>query len=328
MNVIQRIINKIIPEKEGYLYRDTLQGLYPDMHEDRMNFADVLFSNICDLLTDLTNDVTLVNKGNSKDTVVFAEFKAFFDRSGKIILNRLFKDGFVVIAYSNTFKALNANEYTIANDGQILARDKNKNKEIYVMKSDTFLNHSVSDKAILFPFLKFIDNAFNASNTASARLGAFIVMTPETAANAPVATILRKEDKEDLEKDMSLEYGGLSKQKQVMILPRPMNTAIISLAAIDQRTSDKVKMATLVIADRIKVPANQIAFIDAMSSKSFANGSETREGDFSKYQSFERLLNGTFIRFAEAIGLQVDYAIYNKPERESEIQTTLPNESN
>ena len=50
-----------------------------------------------------------------------------------------------------------------------------------------------------------------------------------------------------------------------------------------------------------------------MGSKSFANGSEMIAGDFSKYQSFERLLNRTFVRFADDLGLQVDYQIYNKP---------------
>ena len=74
-------------------------------------------------------------------------------------------------------------------------------------------------------------------------------------------------------------------------------------------------MAVLAICDRMKVPANQVAIIDANSSKSLSNGSELREGDFNKYQSFERLLNRTFVQMAQAYGMTVDYTIYNKPIR-------------
>ena len=72
------------------------------------------------------------------------------------------------------------------------------------------------------------------------------------------------------------------------------------------------------IADRVKVPANQIGLIDAMSSKSLANGTELREGDYNKYQSFERLLNETFIEMASFYGVDFDYAIYNKPIRQTQ----------
>jgi hypothetical protein len=46
-----------------------------------------------------------------------------------------------------------------------------------------------------------------------------------------------------------------------------------------------------------------------------SNGGELKEGDFAKYQTFERLLNKTFIALANAMLLKVDYQIYNKPQR-------------
>jgi hypothetical protein len=95
-----------------------------------------------------------------------------------------------------------------------------------------------------------------------------------------------------------------------------MNVQTLSLASMDLKVSEKVKIAILAIAGKIKVPANQVPLIDAMSSKSLSNGGELREGDFNKYQTFERLLNKTFIRFAEELRLQVDYTIYNKPLRQ------------
>jgi hypothetical protein len=127
-----------------------------------------------------------------------------------------------------------------------------------------------------------------------------------------------------MEEEISKEYGLLNRQRQVMLLPRSMRFDTINLTSIDTRLNERVRVAVLAICDRVKVPANQVAIIDANSSKSLSNGSELREGDFSKYQSFERLLNRTFVKMASDIGLNVDYTIYNKPERNTKQQTTEP----
>ena len=99
-----------------------------------------------------------------------------------------------------------------------------------------------------------------------------------------------------------------------MVLPRPMKSQVISLAAIDMRLMDKVKSAVLAIADRLKVPANQIALIDGGQAKSFANGSEYREGDLAKYRAFRRLLNSTLYDMAVELGMKVNYTIENEPK--------------
>ena len=55
--------------------------------------------------------------------------------------------------------------------------------------------------------------------------------------------------------------------------------------------------------------------LQALRSQTLANGTELREGDYNKYQSFERLLNHTFVRLAEEMGMDLTYTIYNKPQR-------------
>jgi hypothetical protein len=92
-----------------------------------------------------------------------------------------------------------------------------------------------------------------------------------------------------------------------------MKFQTISLTNIDNRLTERVRMAVELIADRVKVPASQIAVIDATAGKSLSNGGEVHEGDRLKYKSFERLLNKTFVNMAETIGLAVTYSIYNKP---------------
>ena len=72
-------------------------------------------------------------------------------------------------------------------------------------------------------------------------------------------------------------------------------------------------MCVEVIADALHISCNQLAIIDAQSSKALANGGEIREGDILKYKTFERLLDRTFVKWAEDMSLKVDYTIYNKP---------------
>lgn len=282
-----------------------------------MPFGHFIFVSISELLTDLANDVTFVKiKG---DDVDFLSFKAFYDYSGQYVLSRLFLDGYVVIGKSlDGLHILDTTEYFTTGNGRNIyayANDKQKYSEVYVMKSQTFRTFGVSDLCLCKPFVKYIDNALNSSNTILERLGAFIVASPKSATNLPTPITLTKEQKQSLEKEMQDEYGSLSRQKSIMVMPREMNFDTISLATLDIKTNDRIRTAVLAICDKLKVPANQVALIDANSSKSLSNGSELREGDFNKYQSFERLLNATFVRMSEDMRLKVDYNIYNKPNR-------------
>lgn len=284
-------------------------------------FARVIFRNIVELLTDITNDVTLTN-ANGKRNVLFSEFKGFFDNWAKVVLNRLYFQGFAVIGHKlgRGFWLMNENEYfTISDVNKSIVKPIDPSISVYVMRSNIFIEEGISDKTFLAPFLDFLDNVLNASATISKRLGTLVVASPRNLTSAATEVILDESEKKQLEKSISEEYGALSKQKQIMMLPREMSFTTINLAGLDQKTSEKARLAILAIADRVKVPANQIAIIDANASKSLANGSEYKEGDFNKYQSYERLLNQTFIQMAKEIGLKVDYTIYNKPVRTSII---------
>lgn len=307
------------PKQSEVLYDNSLAlfgGLYA---EKRMPFANLIFYNICDLLTDICNDVTLTLTAG--DRFMFAGLKVFFDTWSKVVLNRLFEVGVVVIGERDGyFWIMQPQEYLLQSESDYtLVRPVDSDNRVYVMKSQTYLLKQQSDKQLLHPFMEYLDNVLNGSNTVSARLGSMVIMSPQNPPSAPTTTTLTKDQKTELEKELSENYGSLRSQKQMMLLARPMSTQVINLAGLDQKTAEKAKLAILAICDRIKVPSNQVAIIDANSSKSLANGTELREGDFNKYQSFERLLNCTFIQMAQDLGLQVDYTIYNKPQR----QTTL-----
>lgn len=292
---------------------------------ERMNFANVIFYNICDLLTDISAAVEFRYKGG--DLQLFAGFKTFFDSWGKYVLNALFKNGFVVIGRrkgDTWFWVLDPSEYTLntTNGGLLKVYPNRDDVEIYVMSSQTMKLEGKSDRDILQPFLRYLDNVLNGSNTVSERMGTLVVMSPQQASGVPVSTILTEKDKERIEKEIGgndSKYGYLRNQKSMLLLPNAMNIQTINLAGMDNRMQEKVRTAILAICDRIKVPANQVAIIDANSSKTLSNGTELREGDLSKYRNFRRLLNVTFYQMAIDLGLDVDYTIENEPKEKVTI---------
>lgn len=283
-------------------------------------YGDTIFRNIVELLTDLTNDVEWVNTRRTGN-LRFAEFKVFFERDGQLALWRVYKNGYAVIGVkdgdSPRFRLFEDNEWSKKSSMNNTERYVSKidGWKCYVMQSETFREEGKSDYDLCRPFITFLDNVFNASNTSTERLGTFIVASPETPNGYPTPVVLNKEQKKDLETEIEKDYGALRKQRQIMLLPRGMNFQVIGMDGIDRKLTEKIRTCVLAICDRVKVPANQVAIIDANSGKTLANGTELREGDYNKYQSFERLLNHTFVRMTSEMGMDLTYTIYNKPIR-------------
>lgn len=319
-----RIIDRIVMR-----FRNKANFLRPaftwDGWEDLtcLPFGELVFQNVVELLTDLDNDVTFT-LADGRGMMTFAEFKSFFENYGEMAMWRVYRHGFAVVGVrghdENGVKAvtsirlLDADEWvTVQDHGDTFVKAKDQTTEAYVMKSTTYRTKGVSDWQLCKPAIEFLDNTLNASNTAVKKLGAFVVASPETPSGAPTAVKLDDDDKKDMEKEISKEYGLLNKQRQIMLLPRGMKFETVSLTNLDQRLTERVRMAVELIADRIKVPASQIAVIDATAGKSLSNGGEVHEGDSLKYKTFERMLNKTFVAFATWLGIKVDYKIYNKP---------------
>lgn len=287
----------------------------------RYKFSTIIWYNICDLLTDLIEDVQLTDKSGSAPLSPagekFAMFRAFMYAWGKTVLQQLFDDGFVVVGYDTLtvrFWIMDASEYERESDDKLtIVRPKVENVQVCVLKSATFVVYQRSDRELCNGFLSFLDDVLNGSATVSKRLGAVVVASPKNLNSAPTATILTDDQKKKLEEDMRKDYGALSNQSNIMLLPREMSWQIINLAGLDLKMQEKAKTAILAIVDRIKVPANQVAIIDAQSSKQLANGSEMREGDKLKYKSFRRLFERTFADMARYYGLQIEYKIDGEP---------------
>lgn len=291
----------------------------------RYKFSSLIWYNICDILTDLIEDVKLIDKSNaaplSSEGMKFLTFRAFMYAWGKTVLQQLFDDGFVVIGYdqiSERFWIMQPNEYVkVTTDGVTIPKPKDENVRVCVLKSSTYIIYQKSDKELCSGFLTFLDDVLNGSATVSKRLGAVVVASPKNLNSAPTATVLTDEQKKKIEKEMRDDYGALGSQSNIMLLPREMSWQTINLAGLDLKMQEKTKTAILAIVDRIKVPANQVAIIDAQSSKSLANGGEIREGDKLKYKSFRRLFERTFADMARYYGLQIDYKINGEPIGES-----------
>lgn len=307
-------------------------GYIPSLEISTHKFGEMIYLDIVEILTSLYTEVIWESNSN---TPKYKAWKKWVDRNGQRVLTQLLFgcNGFCVVGYDRVedmdgaeswrFYELPADDYTkktTRNETRIEC--KNKDQRYYVLKSPAMEAVGRSDRDLCDGCIRMIDAVLNGATTTAERLGAYVVMSPK---NDEFGGTMLKEDKEELEKELAKEYGMLSKQKQIMTLPRPMDAAVVSLAAVDTKMNDKLRAAVLAIADRIKVPANQIALIDANASKSLSNGTELREGDMAKYRSFRRLLNCTFYDMAEELGMQVDYTIENEP-RSVQGQTIESNE--
>ena len=320
MNILDAIFPRLRQRRNGSFLRPSYfwtgwEGL------TCLPFGELVFQNIVEMLTDLDNDVTF-QLLSDRGTMTFSEFVRFFNDEGEAALWRVYRHGFAVIGYKwddkmeyvTAMRMLDPDECTEAQyQGDTFIRAIDPTWKVYVMKSPTYRVKAVSDWDLCRPAIEFLDNTLNASNTSVKKLGAFVVASPETAGAAPTPSVLNEKDKKDMEKEIAKEYGLLNRQRQIMLLPRGMKFQTVSLTNIDQKLTERVRMAVELIADRIKVPASQIAVIDATAGKSLSNGGEVHEGDRLKYNTYERLLNKTFILFAQALGIRVTYTIYNKP---------------
>lgn len=287
-----------------------------DINIGSLDFAEVVFENICEILADLTSDTTLeLVSGNPK---TFKAFNKFFERDGKRAMIDIFKNGYIVIGYYNgNFDLLYEDEYRKEINGRRLIfkhRDPNWQGEIVVFEGEHYRIYGKSHYEKIKPFLEMLNNILNASNTVTKKLGVAVFATPRTASGMNTVQKLLPKEIQELEKLTEKNYGALDTQKIIHFLSDDLRIEAINLAGQNLGLEEKLKIATLAIADKIKVPANQISLIDANVSKAFANGSELVQGDFQKYQSFERLLTSTFIELAKMLQIEITYKIYNKPK--------------
>lgn len=314
MSILTNIRN-YFNRKENHTLRVHGLTYVPDWQITKHKFGRVMFLNIAQLLSDIYAELTWVPR------IETAKTKAWIDwatRNGqRIMLQLMYDAGYKVVGYNQTidgdwiFYELPKDSYTVDRiDDCDIVRCNNPEQQFYVLKSPTFEQLGESDYALCKGYVKLLDATLNGATTTAERLGAYVVMTPESG---DFGGILTKSDKDQIEKELDEQYGMLSRQKQVMLIQQPMKSQVISLAGVDLKMNDKARIAILAIADRLKVPANQIAIIDSNSSKSLSNGSELREGDMAKYRSFRRFIDATFYDMATELGLMVDYTLENEP---------------
>ena len=287
-----------------------------DIDIGSLDFATIVFENICDLLVDLVSDTTLILKSGNPTT--FKAFSDFFYRDGKRTLVDIFANGYAVIGYSDgKFEILDTGDYYKKIDGkkiEFVHRNPYWQGEIIVFEGEHHRIYQMSHLEKLKPFMQLLNNVLNASNTVTKKLGVSIFATPRTMSGMNTVAKLHSHEIEKLEKDIEKGYGAIDTQKIIHFLSDDLRFEIINLAGQNLGLNEKMRVAVLAIADKIKIPANQIGLIDANTSKAFANGSEIKEGDFQKYQAFERLLQSTFVELAKMLHIEITYEIYNKPK--------------
>lgn len=327
MGVIRNMIDRVFPSRFRVLLNNLQGGFFGDGWFVKRDFASLIWYNICDIIADILEDVQLTPGNMSSDGMeLYAQFKAFVYMWGRAVLQKLWDDGYCVIGWSTergAFWIMTKNEYTQNTMGDVTTVSAYAaGVQVYVMRSPAYITFGISDRAMCKSWLDFLDDICNSSATVNKRLGALVVASPKNLTNAPTATVLTKEAKQAMEKEISEDYGSLAKQRNLLLLPREMSWQTINLAGLDLKTLEKAKMCILAICDRLKAPANQVAIVDANSAKTLANGGEMREGDRLKYGSFRRMFERTFADMGRNLGIVFTYSITGEPSDEQTNEAT------
>lgn len=316
---IANIISKILPRRSSVLVDQYGQGVFGTWYAESKAYSRLIWHNLCSLLLDLVDDVKVeldASQASDKDAVyTFSAFKAFFYAWGRIVLQRIKDEGYVVIGWDGIrFWLMTPTEYSMPSaQDMTIVKPINEGVQAYVMKDSIFQLRGFSSLSLARPWLDFIDDICNGSATVSKRLGAVVIGSPKTYSGAPMPTILTDEQKATIEKDIEEHYGALRNQHQFMLLPKEMAFQVVNLAGLDLKFESKLRQCVLAVADSIPVPSNQVSLIDANSSKALSNGGELREGDKAKYKSFRRLFEHTFVQMSLDLGLRINYAIDGEP---------------
>lgn len=320
MASLTEYIKAIINRNKNHTLRWFGTGYGLPLEISHHKFGETIFLNIAQLLTDIYAELVWTT---DSDTPKWRAWVDWANRNGqRILLNLMRTRGFCVVGYNSevsddgsvswTFYELPESAYTIQRKGyvdEVVCFDKTQ--LFYVLKSPTFEQTGEGDHELCKPYIAMLDAVLNGATTTAERLGAYVLMTPK---DDNFNGELSEDEKKRLEEDTQKGYGMLRNQKQIMILPRPMDARVVTLATADTHMNDKARVAILAIADRLKVPANQIAIIDGGQAKAFANGTEYREGDLAKYRSFRRLVDATFWDMAHELGLRPNYTLENEPK--------------
>lgn len=313
MTFIEKIKDLFTKQQKRGVLRYGGNMYMPDCGITQYRFGETLFLNGVQLLSDLYSELYWETSRTEKATA----WRRWVSDTGQRNILRLFRDGYIVVGYKEDasigwgFYDMPSSEYTVTKEGgDLIVRCQKETQYFYVLLSPTYSQTGYSDYYWCKPFIKLADAALNSACTTSERLGAYIVLSPETN---DFGGTLTDAEKDAVEVELEKEYGALSKQKQVMLLSRTMRSQVVNLAGVDLRMQEKVKSAILGMADRLKIPANQIAFIDSTSSKTLANGGELREGDMAKYRTFRRLMDATYYKMAHDLGIFADYRLENEP---------------
>jgi len=319
-NKIQNFFSRWLPKRTNFVPINAA-GLFllGDTGIGMMDFGSLIFNNITDLVTDLVNDTILFFEGGDRD--LFREFDTFVKLYGDSVLSMIYEYGYVVVGqneFSNRFFLMQPLEFRFVDKPRGLkVVPEIPNTICHVLFSQKYFEKQASHKQLLNPILRYLNNILNGSNTIAERLGNLIVISPKQPATMAMPVVMDEGTRTDIEDRLGKGYGSMPSQRQALILNKPVDISPIGLSASDRESLNKARFCIEIIIDAIKVPASQVAVLQAAGGKSsLSNGGEIREGDSLRFATYERMFNQIFMNWAEIMGLRINYEISNKPKLE------------
>lgn len=253
-------------------------------------YADVI---VASMLDQLCNSLRGTNWSPlSQGSRDFVCFKDFFDTQADAVINALFQDGVAPVVRDE--------------DGFFRLADVDK--PFYLFKSTDFIRYGKSSRALLMPFLNYLDDILNAANTSVRRLGvmAFLMPKTDTYGNG-----LTDEEIDREERRLQADYGVLDSQKIVKMTTQDYTLGVLNIGGAQLQLDARLQAVVKVICGKLGVPYELVPA--AIIGNPNQTGVYQKEAVKRLYQLAAAYAE-MFVTFAKSFGLSVDYDFPNAPK--------------
>lgn len=312
---VKNFISKFLKNNHRHHNIDTpiMSGSFYNCYSDIYGYH--IFKFLVRKITNIFSDVVINYVGGNHS--VYLKFKSFLEIYGRLCMDRIYKNGFVVIGINKI-----TGDITVLNDcdyqyviswNSLNPKSLNECIDAYLLYDGLFFDERISHYQECLPFLKYIDICLNSGKSILEVNGNFIAVSPKAKNEFnQMDEPLSEEDREEAERRLS-NYGNQRKQKGLAFFDIPVDIRVIDKTSSSSNMMPVLNKMVEVICDCLDLPANQVAMLDGTYNSTFSNGTEIREGDSLRYATFERMFNEIFLSMAFKLGISINYKISNKP---------------
>lgn len=247
-------------------------------------YADVIVASILDIISNALKGTNWsTTSSSSRDFVCFVDF---FERDYDKVVNSLFFKGYAPVVRDA--------------DGFFRLTERTEGAD-YTFVSSDYSRYSKSTADLLRPFLSYLDDILNASNTSIKRLGvmAFLMPKSDTYGNG-----LTEEELDAEEKRLQTDYGILDNQKIIKVTAKDYSLGVLNIGGANLQLDSRLQSVIKTITGKIGVPYELVpAAIIGNPNQTGVYQLEAMKRLYVLVSSYAEM----FVLFAKSFGLTVEF---------------------